>query len=157
MTTPTDNQVPKGTPMLDAEAGAVANAVFATRRLEHEQRMADRPAIREQGVEALQRLMAVAKRDTGQSRVVARFLLGCYNGLRFPFDLSDFRLLDYELFEDCLAVLKMDKQPEMEVHQYFKFGGRMFENLASSWRMDDHMKLMAELHELRLNASEAKS
>ena len=89
MTTPIENQVPKGTPMLDAEAGAVANAVFATRRLEHEQRMADRPAIREQGVEALQRLMAVAKRDTGQS-------------LRFP---HNFRLQNNSL-RSRLAVQK---------------------------------------------------
>ena len=142
--------------MRNTEPSAEAKAAFAKHLLQLERRVAELPAIREQGVEALQRLMTVAKRDTGQSRVVARFLLGCYNGMRFPFDLTDFRLLDYELFEDCLAVLKMDKQPEMGVHQYFKFGGRMFENLASSWRMDDHEKLMGELHELRRQTGEAK-
>jgi hypothetical protein len=100
---------------------------------ERNRRFAERPAIEKAGVEALKRLWPVAQSDTGQSGVVARFLLGCYNGRRFPFDLTDFRRLDYKLFEDCLAVLKMDKQPQQEVHRYFENGGQKFEQLAKDW------------------------
>lgn len=49
----------------------------------------------------------IAQGDTGQSRVVAGFLLGLYNGCRLPFDITEFRRLDRRLFEDCLAILNM--------------------------------------------------
>lgn len=84
-------------------------------------REAERPAIEADGREALGRLFRVAHGDTGQSRKVAAFLLGCYNGTRFPFDLTDFRGLDYSLFEDCMVVLRMDYQPSQEVHCYLGF------------------------------------
>ncbi|MFP5325500.1 MAG: hypothetical protein ACLGH2_12715, partial [Gammaproteobacteria bacterium] len=49
-------------------------------------RRKERLAMEEPGKQALMRLFEVAQRDTGQSRRVAAFLLGCYNGTRFPFD-----------------------------------------------------------------------
>ena len=94
----------------------------------------ERLTAREAGVTAIQRLYPVARRDTGQSRVVARFLLGLYNGTRFPFDLTDLRLLDNALFEDCMAVLRMDaRQCVQEVHCYFEDGSRKWEQMASDW------------------------
>ncbi len=94
-----------------------------------------------EGLEALRRLLPVARRDTGQSRIVAHFLLGLYNGYRFKFDLTDFRGLDHELFEDCLAVLRMDFQPAQEVHTYFENGGAIWEQMAKDWNVTDYFKL----------------
>lgn len=91
------------------------------------------PAIRKTGEKALRDLMPVAQSDTGQSAVVAKFLLGLYNGHRFPFDLNEFRRLDLELFEMCQAVMAMDFQHDREVHEYFENGGRIFEQLAATW------------------------
>lgn len=91
------------------------------------------PKIRADGEAALRRLLPVAQGDTGQSGVVARFLLGLYNGRRFPFDLTDLRRLDAGLHDDCLAVLKMDATPLQEVHEYLPNGGRIFEDLAATW------------------------
>ena len=71
--------------------------------------------------------------------MIAAFLLGCYNGGRFPFDLTDFRMLDRELFDDCLAVLRMDHAPLKEVHRYFSNDGAIFEQLASDWGMRDRL------------------
>ena len=88
---------------------------------------------REAGESALSELLPVALSDTGQSGVVAKFLLGLYNGRRFPFDLTEFRRLDRKLFENCQAVLAMDFQPEREIHKYFEDGGRIFESLAATW------------------------
>lgn len=105
-------------------------AYFELRRAEREARLADRPRIIEEGRAALRRLLPVAQSDTGQSVRVARFLLGLYNGPRFPFDLTDLRGLDFNLFDDCLSVLKMDYSPEVEVHRYFVDGGAIFERLA---------------------------
>lgn len=92
------------------------------------------------GVEALARLLKVARGHRGQCRHVAAFLLGLYNGNRFKFDLTDFRCLDRELFDDCIEVLKMDFQPLQEVHLYFKDGGKIWEDLAKQWRIRDYTK-----------------
>lgn len=86
----------------------------------------------------LQRLLEIAHRGTGQSRVVARFLLSLYNGDRFPFDLTDFRCLDPDIFKDCLHVLVMDNFPRPEVHGYFKNGNRIWESMAATWCFTDH-------------------
>ena len=91
------------------------------------------PAIRKRGEAALQDLIPVAQGDTGQSGVVARFLLGLYNGARFPFDLTEFRRLDRDLFEKCLAVMTMDFQPAREIHEHLDDGSHIFEELAATW------------------------
>jgi len=94
---------------------------------------ATKPAIRAAGIEALKRLIPIAQRDTGQSGVVARFLLGCYNGQDFPFDLTDLRRLDIEVHADCMAVLQMDYAPQREVHNLVEDGPRIFRALALHW------------------------
>lgn len=92
------------------------------------------PVIRQRGQAALFRLLPVALNDTGQSSVVARFLLGLYNGKRFPMDLTELRRLDRDLLLDCLAVLEMDHQLEMEVHRYVENGSALFEGLAERFK-----------------------
>jgi hypothetical protein len=74
---------------------------------------------------------------SGQCRIVAKFLLGLYNGNRFPFDLTDFRCLDTEIFKDCLAVLEMDNCPVQEVHQALGMVHGEFEKLAADWHIPD--------------------
>ena len=112
-------------------------AHFAERRAVRDAFSARRPQVIAAGVEALHRLWPIAQSDTGQSSVVARFLLSLYNGDRFPFDLTDFRRLDIALFDDCMAVLAMDFSPEKEVHKYFDNGGERFERLADDWGFRD--------------------
>ena len=94
--------------------------------------------VRAAGVEPLARLLGVARRDTGQSQVIARFLLNLYNGNRFPFDMTDFRRLDHNLFVDCMTVLHMDYMPAQEVHQYFERGGQIWEQMVADWGFTDH-------------------
>jgi len=99
---------------------------------------AERPKIEAAGEAALRRLYDVACRDSGQCRYVARFLLGLYNSQRFPFKLTDLRGLDDALFDDCMAVLRMDARvTAREVHKYFDDGGRKFERLAKNWNVED--------------------
>ena len=131
---------PKRTPMRqpDPETTARMAAVMATRRREREERLQQIPAIRLEGEAALRRLLPVAQRDTGQSSVIARFLLNLYNGDRFPFDMTDLRRLDFDLFDDCIAVLKMDFQPTKEVHGYFDNGSVIWESLAKEWGFTDY-------------------
>lgn len=74
---------------------------------------------------------------TGQSGVVAKFLLGLYNGPRFPFDMTQLRRLDHALFLDCLSVLMMDSNREKEVHEYFERGGEIWEQMADDWGLSE--------------------
>lgn len=88
-------------------------------------------------LEALHRLWKIANGHSGQCRRVAAFLLGLYNGERFPFDLTDFRGLDTDIFQDCLAVLAMDYTPYAEVHDLLCVPGAEFEQLAADWGIPD--------------------
>ena len=89
---------------------------------------------------ALRHLWVIANGHSGQCRIVARFLLGLYNGTRFPFDMTDFRCLDSELFEECLTVLRMDNTPAAEVHVLLGVPGQAFEKLADDWRIEDRAR-----------------
>ena len=106
--------------------------------------------IEARGVESLKVLWDVANRDSGQCRVIAAFLLGLYNGARFPFDLTDLRCVDSALYEHCGAVLHMDARVcEQEIHLYFEDGGAKFEQLAKDWQLTDHMALQHQLKTYR--------
>lgn len=96
---------------------------------------ATRPKRRQEGLQALQRLIPVAVRldDTGQSRVIGRFLLGLWNGRAYPFDLTELRGLDAELYTDCLAVLQLDRLCEREVHEYIKGGWAVWDQLRNRY------------------------
>lgn len=96
------------------------------------------PNANEKGIDALLRLFEIAHRNSGQPRIVARFLLSLYNGDRFPFDLSDFRSLDSEIFEDCLLVLQLDNRWSRQVHRYVEDGDDLCERLAQRWGFHDH-------------------
>lgn len=73
------------------------------------------PAVRAAGQAALERLSSAAEIGSGQSIVIKRFLLGCYDGTRFPFDLQSLRALDYNLVGDCLAVLLLEANAETNI------------------------------------------
>jgi hypothetical protein len=88
------------------------------------------------GESALQRLLPVVQGHTGQARVVARFLLGLYNGTRFPFRLADLKVLDRAVFKDCIAVLAMSQQCAQHLYAYFANGTQRWEKLASDWHFN---------------------
>lgn len=69
------------------------------------------------GVEAFDRLLQVAEGCTGQSQIVAIFLMSLVHNSRYRFNLTDLRGLDIKLFEDCISVLRMDYYTETEAGQ----------------------------------------
>lgn len=86
---------------------------------------------------ALQRLWKVANGHSGQCKYVAEFLLGLYNGTRYPFDLTTFRALDDSIVQDCLLVIEMDSKPQREVHLHLGCENGEFEQLAKDWSIPD--------------------
>ena len=78
---------------------------------------------------------------TSGARAAAGVLLGLYNGSRFPFDLTDLRVLDGPHLAAALAVISSDAlRCQMEVHQWLNhltgrrdFGQR-FEHLAHEYQ-----------------------
>lgn len=96
--------------------------------------------------EALIRIWNLAQRNHGAARVAATLLLGMYNGRRFPFDLTDLRLLDHGNLEDALALMRMDARLTAEVHCNLNtlLGrtdvGHQFEHLAYDWKLKGRCK-----------------
>ncbi|AXV99238.1 hypothetical protein CJO80_27180 (plasmid) [Ralstonia solanacearum] len=91
---------------------------------------------RDAGLDSLAYLLTVAERDSGQSGIVARFLVGLYNGTDYPFNLTELRTLDEDLFEHCLAVLRLDNTPAVEVNEYFPDGQARWRRLIKQWGLD---------------------
>lgn len=115
------------------------------------------PDRRRDGIEALVRLVNIARGDSGQCRHIAVFLLSLYNGDRFKCDLTNFRCIDKSIFDDCMAVLKMDRTPTQEVHMYFENGGEIWEQLARDWCVPDRRKLRNALSEASFTGYSSES
>lgn len=92
------------------------------------------------GIKPLLNLFEEAKKTNVQSIVVRKFLLSCYDGSRFPFNITEFRSLSFDIWQDCMTVLAMDWSPTKEVHEYLDSssysdlvnGGAVFESWASA-------------------------
>lgn len=88
-------------------------------------------------IESLRKLLDIAMTsDSGQARVIASVLASCYNGYRVKVDLTDLRLLDADLFEHVINVLRLDNSPVQEVHNYFDNGGAVWEQMIKRWGLE---------------------
>ena len=106
----------------------------------------------EEELAALEGLYATAKRlwDTGGGGTCARVLLGCYNGTRFPFDLTDLRRLDGSGLDMALTVMRMDARCRAEVHVILgqMLSDRMVQAQFERWAFDLGMKGRAKKAEV---------
>ncbi|WP_431509781.1 DUF7673 family protein [Variovorax sp. DAIF25] len=114
--------------------------------------------------DALIRLWNITQIHQGTSgaRAAVGVLLGLYNGSRFPFDLTDLRLLDDENLRAALDVITSDaSRCQMEVHEWLNrltgrhdFGSR-FERLAYDYRKKGRCKreFLSEVSPLTLRIS----
>ncbi len=83
--------------------------------------------------EAVQRLVGHARRDSGQSRRVANFLLAWFDAeAHGGFDPTDLWCLDYEIEDDVVAVLEMIRRTRKRPHSVGY--GQAFERLVALWR-----------------------
>ena len=82
---------------------------------------------------ALDRLVRIAQSDTGQSRIVANFLLAWWNAHECGgFDLTDLWGVDTEIAQDMLLLLRW-----LSEHRHYPDAlgyGTRFEQLVRRWR-----------------------
>ena len=92
---------------------------------------------------ALERLIQVAQRDTGQSRIVANFLLAWWNGAECGgFDLTDIWGVDTAIAVDMLRVFALLAECR---HYPDTMGyGSQFEAIVRAWRTDAHASRESE-------------
>ncbi|WP_426106316.1 DUF7673 family protein [Massilia sp. TSP1-1-2] len=88
---------------------------------------------RDAGIDSLDHLLKITERDSGQCGTIAHFLASLYNGLAFPFPLGELRGLDADLFEHCLAVLRLDNRPVNAIENYFTDGDARFQRMLTDW------------------------
>lgn len=83
---------------------------------EHEQKLCikNRGAIEVRGIEAFDRLLQVAERSTGQSRIVGKFLMSLIQQNEYRLNLNDLRGVEIKVFGDCLSVMRMDYITDIE-------------------------------------------
>lgn len=85
---------------------------------------------------------------TSGARSAAGVLLGLYNGTRFPFDLTDLRLMDATYLAAAIEVIRGDSAHcQREVHEWLNQltgrvdFGRRFEHLAHEYRKKGRCKV----------------
>jgi hypothetical protein len=91
---------------------------------------------RDAGLDSLVHLVRMTEGDTGQCGIIARFLAGLYNSTDFPFKLTELRGLDEDLFEHCLAVLRLDNTPTVEIQKYLPAGDARLQRMIKDWNLD---------------------
>ncbi len=85
------------------------------------------------GQSALERLVEVANRDTGQSRHCRRLLLAVYNSDEWPFELNRLRCLDRSLQRDAFMVIEWSTYTGRELHEHLDDGDRLMQRY---WKIE---------------------
>jgi hypothetical protein len=119
------------TPSQAAELNAAWQEIVAGQRARLNTAAEDLNEIMERARTALERITKAIGTNpgTGQSRRLVRFLAGLYNGIDFPFDLTDLRALDSELANACIDYLNYDRLAKAEVHTHLPGGGEQMQSI----------------------------
>jgi hypothetical protein len=92
---------------------------FEALRAKHRARQAE---LFDRGLPALERLVEVAEKHSGQSHHCRRLLLAVYNGPEWPLELTRLRCLDEDLQVDALTVIEWSAYTDRELHEYLDDG-----------------------------------
>jgi hypothetical protein len=105
------------------------------RRAGGKEHAADDAAVVRRRVAALGRLLAIAQRDTGQSRRCADFLLAWHSGAENGgWDPTDFWSVDEQIADDMLTVLSLIRESAGLYPGDFGGFNRAIEALWKQWR-----------------------
>ncbi|WP_439640580.1 DUF7673 family protein [Nevskia sp.] len=104
-----------------------------------ERRQALREADREQGVKSLKRLLDLVMRvnfTCGSSYVIAGCLASLYNGDRVKANLFRLSIVDADIVEDLIHVIRLHLSSNCEIHDYIVNGGQIFEQMIKAYRLE---------------------
>lgn len=107
--------------------------IFVQRRAEQQRRQEEAAARFSSGLEALRRLVQIAKGDTGQSRHVADFLLAWWNADACGgFNLTTLWAVDGSIADDMTAVFRLigDRHEYPTAYDM----GSDFDQMVARWR-----------------------
>ncbi|WP_088153969.1 DUF7673 family protein [Achromobacter xylosoxidans] len=110
---------------------------FDRMRARREQDACDRsdPVLQKSGMQALQRLIEIARRDTPQSKRVADFLLSWWNATSCGgFDLSDLWSVDAEIGDDMVTVIGLIRRSRAYPDTFGTHVHDQFKALVALWR-----------------------
>ncbi|CBV43908.1 hypothetical protein [Halomonas elongata] len=119
----TESRMPAVTQRLNERSRQALETHFAEETYV-EERLAD---LHESGQSALENLVQVANRDTGQSRHCRRILLAIYNGDEWPLELHRLRCLDRDLQRAALTVIEWSAYASHELHEFLDDGDRVMQ------------------------------
>jgi len=83
--------------------------------------------------DAVNRLAGIALQDTSASRAAAQVLLSAYNGSEWQLDITDLCVLDQDLYEDALAVIRGRVKLMVEPHTLIEDGSTVFKRIWDLW------------------------
>ena len=76
-----------------------------------------------------------AHSDTQSAHIAAQLLLGLNDGSEYPFDLTKLSRVDFETLKDVFYAIEFRVREQIEPHELFIDGDRLFEYLANSWEI----------------------
>jgi len=78
----------------------------------------------------------VSETDSAKAQIVARLLLHCYNGKKYPFEIGELRKLKdtYPIFSNALAVIQVRAEFQRP-HVFFENGTQLFKQIARDFRI----------------------
>ncbi|GLK96366.1 hypothetical protein GCM10008164_41080 [Achromobacter xylosoxidans] len=125
-----------GSPSVDELPGHVREEFNRMRtRRDQDERDRSNPALKKAGMDALQRLIEIALRDTGQSKRVADFLLSWWNATSCGgFDLSDLWSVDGEIADDMMSVIELIRRSRAYPDTFGTHVHEQFKRLVNLWR-----------------------
>ncbi|MCV2422725.1 hypothetical protein LNV47_19180 [Paucibacter sp. DJ4R-1] len=82
------------------------------------------------GIKAYSRLLALVENsDSGQPRIVSKFLASIYNSYRFKFDMTDLRRLDEDIGNDILICIDAHRWGIQDLNDSIQDGNQRIHNM----------------------------
>lgn len=91
-------------------------------------------AAQSKAAHAYERLLSLAERsDSGQARVIAKFLASTLNGQAFRFNLFDLRAVDVAIGDDMLACLDALRWAKADLYKLVPDGDQRVRAVIDDW------------------------
>lgn len=95
----------------------------------------------EEQLNALTRLWIVARNSTSQSKRIASFLLNFWGGIYYKFDMTEFKTMEKDLLDDCVAVIQLLSTSSQSLTQLLGVTEDMLQALANHHKIRPYYRV----------------